>query len=98
MTAARDRRLGAPREIRVVHVMGSRERGLTDGGPDVTRFMPPQELVFGADALCVADTGNHPVRTIDTESGEVTPIAGNGTIELRLASEFDARSVGMRSP
>ncbi|MCP5153000.1 MAG: redoxin domain-containing protein [Ectothiorhodospiraceae bacterium] len=83
---------------RVVRVVGGGDPGLTDGAPEVARFTRPQGLAFGAGRLFVADTGNHTIRAIDLATGEVTTVAGNGTMELRLSGEFDARSVGMRSP
>jgi sugar lactone lactonase YvrE len=51
-----------------------------DGGPAVRAVVnQPFDLVYNADGdLYFSDTGNHRIRRIDTRSGVVTTIAGNG--------------------
>ncbi|HLB07423.1 MAG TPA: thioredoxin-like domain-containing protein [Alphaproteobacteria bacterium] len=58
--------------------LGSGRPGLADGVAARAAFNGPQGLVCGTDAIYVADTGNHAIRRIDLESGEVATLAGNG--------------------
>lgn len=57
---------------------GAGEAGLADGPSDQARFDAPQGLVATAEALYVADTGNHALRRIDLASGAVASLAGTG--------------------
>ena len=70
----------------LVRRIGSGERGLVDGGPDVARFSEPNGLCLvptelrahlGYDVL-VADTVNHALRGVRLADGRVTTVAGNG--------------------
>nr|WP_194720272.1 NHL domain-containing thioredoxin family protein [Cellulosimicrobium arenosum] len=70
----------------LVRRIGSGERGLVDGAPDVARFSEPNGLCLvpaqlrprlGYDVL-VADTVNHALRGVRLADGEVTTVAGNG--------------------
>ena len=58
---------------------GSGEAGLDDGPAEEATFRYPQGLACAKDAIYVADTYNHAIRRIDTDSGVVTTLAGNGT-------------------
>jgi len=70
----------------LVRRIGSGERGLVDGGPDVARFSEPNGLCLvpaelraplGYDVL-VADTVNHALRGVRLADGRVTTVAGAG--------------------
>ncbi|MBD5785833.1 redoxin domain-containing protein [Cellulosimicrobium terreum] len=70
----------------LVRRIGTGERGLVDGPPDVARFsepgglcLVPEELrpFVGYDVL-VADTVNHALRGVRLADGHVTTVAGNG--------------------
>lgn len=61
------------------HVAGDPEPGFADGGPGEARFFLPERLRVRGGTLWVADTQNHAIRTIDTETLEVTTVAGTGT-------------------
>ena len=70
----------------LVRRIGSGERGLVDGGPDVARFgepnglcLVPTELRASLDYdVLVADTVNHALRGVRLADGWVTTVAGAG--------------------
>ncbi|MCB9644882.1 MAG: hypothetical protein H6728_17560 [Myxococcales bacterium] len=63
----------------ITTVAGDGQAGFADGPANQARFNAPSKLLFDHQgALYVADTGNHRIRKIDT-SGNVTPLAGDGT-------------------
>ena len=62
-------------------------------------FNAPQGLALTADALFVADTGNHCVRRIRLASGEIDRIAGTGALGHDLAGDSqDPRQTRMSAP
>lgn len=76
----------APDGETLVRRIGSGERGLVDGGPDVARFSEPNGLCVlppvvaeraGYDVV-VADTVNHALRGVRLADGHVTTVAGTG--------------------
>ena len=74
-------------------VIGSGRRGFDSGAS--ASFDSPQGLVFGEDALYVADRENHAVRAINLRSWEVTTIAGTGR---QLRSRSDREEGALSSP
>ncbi|MDO8122022.1 NHL domain-containing thioredoxin family protein [Isoptericola sp. b490] len=77
--------LGADAET-LVRRIGSGERGLADGVPEMARFAEPNGLCpvpealrtrLGYDVL-VADTANHVLRGVRLADGHVTTVAGTG--------------------
>jgi DNA-binding beta-propeller fold protein YncE len=58
---------------------GSGERGLLDGIGLEAQFNEPHHLAWSNGLLYVADAGNHVVRRIDLDTGEVRVFAGTGT-------------------
>ncbi|MEM1272159.1 MAG: hypothetical protein AAGI08_19090, partial [Bacteroidota bacterium] len=60
--------------------IGSGRAGLADGDADMAEFFRPQGLAYEAerDRLFVADTGNHAIRSVDLQSGQVRTVAGTG--------------------
>lgn len=84
---------------KIIRVFGGKESGYKNGPADKARFLSPQGLAFSEHGLYVADTGNHSIRFIDFDSGEVTTVAGNGTNESnRSGKHYRATSIGLRSP
>ncbi|MGE0746993.1 MAG: thioredoxin-like domain-containing protein [Rhodospirillales bacterium] len=86
---------------------GSGEPGFDDGPAAEAAFNAPQGLVCTADAVYVADTGNHAVRRIVLADGAVETIAGYGrrgpvlrtvttACETALASPWDLEIAGRR--
>lgn len=73
--------------------IGGHIAGFKDG--QEPRFRSPQGLAFGNDVLYVADAGNHSIRAIGLESGEVTTLAGIGR---QMRTRGDQRAGAMSSP
>ena len=79
--------------MRVQHSVGTGTAGFTDGAAATFRF--PQGLAFGEDALYVADAGNHAIRAISLDSGDVVTLAGTGE---QLRTERDREAGALSSP
>ncbi len=79
--------------------IGSGAPGLVDGSRQTAGFHAPQGLVGDAEAIYVADTGNHAIRRIDRESGTVTTLAGTGERGPGLPGDgTPGRAVALASP
>ncbi len=65
---------------RVLRRFGSGAPGLADGSAETARFCAPQGMDRTGDSLYVADTGNHALRSIDVNTGEVRTLAGTGVL------------------
>ncbi len=65
---------------RIEQVIGTGRPALRDGPCADACFQSPQGLVLSADGrtLYVADTGNHALRAVDLERGQVRMLAGTG--------------------
>jgi len=82
-----------------VRRFGSGERGFADGDATHATFDHPQGLIASADAIFVADTGNHAIRRIDRASGAVTTLAGDGKRGTTLDDiPRPARATALASP
>lgn len=79
-------------------VIGSGRPGFADGPASSAQFRHPQGLALAGEALYVADTGNHAIRQVDLQSGQVTTIAGTGRLGMSYAGPGPARQVDLRSP
>lgn len=77
------------RSMTVAREVG-REIGFEDGARPM--FNSPQGLCFRGDVLYVADAGNHAIRAINLESGNVSTVAGNGR-QLRTRADREQRSL-----
>ena len=85
----------------VEHVIGCGDPGFADGAFEEAAFREPEGLALSGDMLIVADRGNHAIRMIDLQSGEVHTMAGTGEpgsgsiaddgdpLETPLASPWD---------
>ena len=67
---------------RVEAVYGSGERGFADGPAATARFHSSRGMAFDAEAgrLYVADAGNHAIREVDIDTGDVATVAGTGVL------------------
>ena len=77
---------------------GSGEAGFANGPSDRARFRDPQGLAADAAAIYVADTGNHAIRRIDRQTGQVTTLAGNGRRGYVLESAVPFGDAELASP
>ena len=62
----------------VLGVYGDGTRGAADGPALEASFDNPHGLTVGDGGVFVADTGNHLIRRIDIDTGEVTTVVGTG--------------------
>jgi DNA-binding beta-propeller fold protein YncE len=80
---------------------GSGQPAFADGGKDAA-FSHPNGLAFdeGSGALWVADTGNHAIRRIALDTGEVSTTAGTGEKGRSIPASADTpgRQLALRSP
>ncbi|RUL88094.1 thioredoxin-like domain-containing protein [Tautonia sociabilis] len=79
-------------------IIGTGQRGLTDGSFTEAQFNRPQGTCLIGDALYVADTENHAIRKVDLSSRTVATIAGNGTQSYRRNGTFRGTAEGLNSP
>ena len=82
----------------VTQIIGSGERGLTDGGFDKAAFNDPQGMALDGDVLYVADTKNHAIRKIDLAGGQVQTIAGTGEQATAFHDGGEGPSTSLNSP
>jgi sugar lactone lactonase YvrE len=79
----------------ITAVYGNGSPGFESGSALTAQFDSPQGLAFdsASQTLYVADTNNHAIRSIDIATGEVTTLAGTGTLGWPPASALfiDAR-------
>lgn len=70
------------REGFVIHCVGGKEPGWTDGHFEEARFHSPQGVCWSEDKckLYVADTENHAIRMVSLSDETVTTIAGTGVM------------------
>ncbi|MEO7367443.1 MAG: alkyl hydroperoxide reductase [Gemmatimonadaceae bacterium] len=73
--------------------IGSATPGFKDGSDAM--FRSPQGLAFGKSSLYVADAGNHSIREIHLETGEVTTLSGIGR---QMRTRGDQKAGAMSSP
>ncbi len=83
--------------------IGSGEPGQADGDYLTAQFHSPQGMALDAEAqaLYVADTGNHVIRRVDLRSQRITTVAGTGAQSLRRAAPGmmgAARETALNSP
>ena len=84
---------------RILRQFGTGSAALVDGRGREAAFNNPQGLMLLHDVLYVADTGNHAVRKIVLQSGEVGTVAGTGSIGHDLPGEAsDPRQTRMSAP
>ncbi len=87
-------------EGEVTAVYGDGTAGFIEGPGLEARFDQPQGMALdtASDLLYVADTGNHAVRVIDLNTGEVTTVLGTGVVGEYPPTGGQAPDVTIRSP
>ncbi|MEK7348030.1 MAG: thioredoxin-like domain-containing protein [Candidatus Eisenbacteria bacterium] len=83
---------------RLIATVGGGRVGREDGPADRATFHHPQGLALMGETLLVADTENHLIRAIDTETFEVTSVAGTGEQSFDRAGGKRGTSQGLNSP
>lgn len=83
---------------RVVRVIGSGEARWEDGAEDAAAFHSPHGMALVDATLYVADTGNHLVRAVALETGEVRTVAGTGWQARPRDPDGPARDTSLNSP
>lgn len=74
---------------RVRRAFGSGSAGMVDGDRHYCSFNNPQGLVKVEDNLYIADAGNHAIRRIRLDTGEVDTIAGTGEQERKMPERYE---------
>ena len=82
----------------VVARIGSGVAGRDDGSPLRAGFRDPQGVAADAEAIWVADTGNHLLRRVDLASGRVSTVAGTGARGGVLGPAAPALDTALASP
>lgn len=68
----------------VLDIIGTGERGYSDGIFDEATFDQPQGIELVNNILYVADVNNHAIRAIDLDAQSVSTIVGTGTMARNL--------------
>lgn len=72
----------------VLDIIGTGQRGYTEGAYDEATFDQPQGMEIVGDTLYIADVNNHAIRAVDLVSQEVFTVAGTGNMARTLV-QFD---------
>ena len=93
-----DRVLECNHEGRILRQFGSGDRGYWDGRNEECGLADPQGLALRNEFLYIADRGNHAVRRVNLESGEMETVLGNGESGRLRPHNADAASTPIGSP
>ena len=72
----------------IVREFGSDSVGFNDGNCMEAAFSNPQGMVLTGEFLYVADTGNHAIRRIRRQGGEVETVAGTGNVAIHPQGDY----------
>jgi thiol-disulfide isomerase/thioredoxin len=70
--------LETPTKAKVLHRIGSGQKGLKDGSYSKSAFFRPQGIYYHNGILYAADTGNHAIRAIDLAGKKVKTLIKDG--------------------
>lgn len=68
----------------VLDIIGTGQRGYTEGAYDEATFDQPQGMEIIGDTLYIADVNNHAIRAVDLISEDVVTVAGTGNMARTL--------------
>ena len=83
---------------KIIHTIGSGERGLVDGNFEKASFFRPQGVLWKEDKIYVADTENHALREIDLARKMVSTLAGTGRQGQWMQAGGEGRTTSLSSP
>jgi sugar lactone lactonase YvrE len=84
---------------RVLARAGSGRRGFVDGAAADAAFAEPQGVAWRQGRVLVCDAGNHALRELDVDGGQVTTLAGCGRLGAMVARPpTPGRQAELRSP
>lgn len=83
---------------KILHIIGSGERGLQDGNFSESSFFRPQGVVWKDDFIFVADTENHALRKISLQDNQVTTLVGTGKQGPWRSSGGKGKEAAISSP
>jgi len=81
-----------------IDTIGSGRIGLADGGYDEAQFFRLQGLAYHDGLLYVADSENHALRVVDTNTKTVSTLVGNGTQGRDYQGGKDGREQVISTP
>ena len=82
----------------ILFTIGSKEKGFRDGTIESAAFNAPRGLLYKDQILYIADTGNHALRKVDFNSGNVSTVAGSGARGFIIGDEAKAQDTDLASP
>jgi thiol-disulfide isomerase/thioredoxin len=83
---------------KIMHVVGSGNRGLKDGGFEEAMFFRPQGVLWHGNGIFVADTENHALRQIDLDNRTAVTLAGTGRQGRWMQAGGDGKLTPLSSP
>ncbi|QDT36466.1 thioredoxin-like domain-containing protein [Stratiformator vulcanicus] len=83
---------------KLLHVIGTGERGADDGSYEKSSFFRPQGMALVGETLYVADTENHLIRSINLEDQTVATLAGTGKQAAFRAKGGPLKYTALNSP
>ncbi len=93
-----DRVLECNHEGRILRQFGSGDRGYWDGRNEECGLADPQGLALRDEFLYIADRGNHAVRRVRLETGEMETVLGNGEPGRMRPHNADALATPIGNP
>ncbi|RDC66024.1 thioredoxin-like domain-containing protein [Adhaeribacter pallidiroseus] len=82
----------------ILQVIGSGERGFTNGSITEATFNEPHGLALHASYLYIADAKNNAIRKVDLKTDQVTTIAGTGELSYYFFEDSLDAPVNPNSP
>ncbi|QNF32403.1 redoxin domain-containing protein [Adhaeribacter swui] len=83
---------------KILQIIGSGDRGFTNGASHEATFNEPHGLALHSNYLYVADAKNNAIRKVDVETGWVTTVAGTGELSYYFFEDSLNEPVNPNSP
>ena len=72
----------------IVRQFGSEISGFNDGNGMAAAFSNPQGMILNDEFLYIADTGNHAIRRLRRQNGDIETIAGTGNLSINTGGDY----------